>query len=135
MAGTYDIAVHDHYQTSERGSDYYNSSNPLNEGYTTQLMDQSHSVPVRNKAHGTFTIFNPNDTDNFKTFQHTYVSMSAGSEGNKTNHDMYGDQWGQSDWTNAVKNLSLYMGSATGSTWASGSYMLLYGLATGSSGS
>ena len=135
MSGTYDIGVHDHYQASERGHDYYGQSNPTNEGYTAQLMDQSYSTPVRNKAHGTFTIFNPNDTDNFKTYQSTYVSMAAGSEGNKPGHDMYGDQWGQSDWTNAVKNLKIYMGNSSGSTWASGSYMLLYGLATGSSGS
>lgn len=135
MTGTYDIGVHDHYQASERGHDYYGQYNPINEGYTAQLMDQSYSTPDRNKAHGTFTIFNPNDTDNFKTYQSTYVSMSAGSEGNKPGHDMYGDQWGQSDWTNAVKNLRLYMGAASGSKWEIGSYMFLYGLATGSSGS
>ena len=135
MTGTYDIGVHDHYQASERGHDYYGQSNPINEGYTAQLMDQSYSTPDRNKAHGTFTIFNPNDTDNFKTYQSSYVSMAAGSEGNKSGHDMYGDQWGQSDWTNAVKNLRLYMGAASGSKWEIGSYMFLYGLATGSSGS
>ena len=135
MTGTYDIGVHDHYQTNERGWDYYGQSNPTNEGYSAQLMDQSYSVPDRNKAHGTFTIFNPNDTDNYKTYQSTYVSMSAGSESNKAGHDMYGDQWGQSDWTNAVKNLRLYMGAASGSKWEIGSYLFLYGLATGSSGS
>ena len=135
MTGTYDISVQDHYQASERGHDYYGQYNPINEGYTAQIMDQSYSTPDRNKAHGTFTIFNPNDTDNFKTYQSSYVSMSAGSEGNKSGHDMYGDQWGQSDWTNAVKNLRLYMGAASGSKWEIGSYMFLYGLATGSSGS
>jgi hypothetical protein len=135
MTGTYDIAVHDHYQASERGHDYYDQSSPINEGYTAQIIDQSYSTPDRNKAHGTFTIFNPNDTDNFKTYQSSYVSMSAGSEGNKPGDDMYGDQWGQSDWTNAVKNLRVYMGAASGSKWEIGSYMFLYGLATGSSGS
>ena len=131
----WDVAVHDHYQASERGWDYYNQSNPNETGYLSQIMDKSYSVPARNKAHGTFTIFNPNDTDNFKTFQSTHVSMSAGSEGNKAGHDIVGDVWGQSDWTNAVKNLKIYMGNSSGSVWEQGSYMLLYGLATGSSGS
>ena len=131
----WDTAVHDHYQTSERGANYYNIGNPNETGYLSQIMDKSYSVPARNKAHGTFTIFNPNDTDNYKTFQLTYVSMSAGSEGNKAGHDLYGDTWGQSDWTNAVKNLKIYMGNSSGSVWEQGSYMLLYGLATGSSGS
>tara|TARA_X000001036_G_scaffold424275_1_gene449136 strand:- start:9551 stop:10216 length:666 start_codon:yes stop_codon:yes gene_type:complete len=135
MTGTYDLAVNDHYQASERGWDYYGLSNPNESGYQSQIMDQSYSTPTRNKAHGTFTIFNPNDTDNFKTFQSTHVSMSAGSEGNKAGHDIVGDVWGQSDWTNAVKNLKIYMGNSSGSVWEQGSYMLLYGLATGSSGS
>ena len=131
----WDVQVNDHYQASERGANYYNQSNPNETGYASQIMDKSYSVPARNKAHGTFTIFNPNDTDNFKTFQLTYVSMSAGSEGNKAGHDIVGDVHGQSNWTNAVKNLKIYMGNSSGSVWEQGSYMLLYGLATGSSGS
>ena len=134
----WDVAVHDHYQSSERGANYYNQSNPNETGYGSQILDQTYSVPARSKAHGTFTIFNPNDTDNFKVYQHTHVSMSATSEstsGGRAGHNIVGDVYGQSNWTNAVKNLKIYMGNSSGSVWEAGSYMLLYGLETGSSGS
>ena len=59
--------------------------------------------------------------------------MSPTSEGNKAGHDLCGDNWGTSDWTNALKNIRVYI--YNGGYCAKGSYMYLFGLRTGSSGS
>ena len=128
-----DLNVHDHYQSSERGNPYYNQSNAIEHGYGEQVVDDTYSVPARTLSHGLLNVYNPNDSDNFLVYQNSLISMSPVSEGNKAGHDLCGDNWGTSDWTNALKNIRVYISG--GGYCAKGSYMYLFGLATGSSGS
>tara|TARA_B110000014_G_C20106080_1_gene581660 strand:+ start:21 stop:641 length:621 start_codon:yes stop_codon:yes gene_type:complete len=122
-ANNWDLNVIGVQASSQRGNDYTNQSTPTGHGYGHTIAGSSSRWVTRDTCTGMFTLYNPNDTANFKYFDYTGIAATTESTNVSGAEDMH-RSFGCSNWKQAVNFIRV---RTTDGNAAAGSVVALYG--------